>query len=54
MLIGTIAKVRARPEELFGADGWGKNLGNKSRPTLEGYVAPQPVYRDNKTIPDAN
>jgi hypothetical protein len=38
---------------LFGRNGWG-DLGNKASPTLESYVTPQPGYRDDETILDAN
>jgi hypothetical protein len=30
------------------------DLGNKASAALESYVAPQPGYGDNKTIPEAN
>ena len=38
---------------LFDANGW-RDLGDKAGPALEGYIAPQPIYGDNDTIPDAN
>ena len=30
------------------------DLGNKAGAALEGYVAPQPSYGDDETIPKAN
>jgi hypothetical protein len=38
---------------LFGRNDWG-DLSDKASAPLEGYVAPQPGYGDNETIPDAN